>query len=195
MAEQNFNSKDFLRWEVKPIWRVTYPSVLVSATGQKSFTIFGVDRGSLDIVRNWEKIHSVERFNQGFVPKPGDYTFTIAVKENGDSFEKMRRLGKGGIMFDVECDLLRVNDQVYGDRPEEHTEDSTYTPWLQGFEQYLGCVINREGQTIEVATFPVREFEILFLQYAIKEISTGEFSAGTLTEGDGRFPRLDELGI
>lgn len=187
-------NKDFLRWEVKPIWKIYFPSELAGGD-QGSFTIYGVDRGSLDISRNWEKIQSVEQFNQGWIVKPTDFTFTIAVKENGDAFEKIRRLGKGGQMFDVECDLLRINDQIYGDRSVEHTEDETFTNWLQGFERYLGCVINREGQTIEQATFPVREFEIVFLQHAIKEIPTGEYEAEELREGDGRYPQLNELGI
>jgi hypothetical protein len=186
-------NKDFLRWEVKPIWRIYFPSSLVGGD-QSSFTIYGVDRGSLDISRNWEKIHSVEQFNQGYVVKPSDFTFTIAVKENGDAFEKLRRLGKGGQMFDVECDLLRINDQIYGDRPEEHDGESG-TDWMRGFEKYLGCVINREGQTVDLATFPVREFEIMFLQHAIKQIGSGDFEAEELREGDGRYPQLDELGI
>ena len=187
-------NKDFLRWEVKPIWKIFFPSELAGGD-QGSFTIYGVDRGSLDISRNWEKIQSVEQFNQGWIVKPTDFTFTLAVKENGDAFEKIRRLGKGGQMFDVECDLLRINDQIYGDRGVEHSEDDTFTNWLQGFERYLGCVINREGQTVEQATFPVREFEVIFLQHAIKEIPTGEYEAIELREGDGRYPQLNELGI
>ena len=161
--DPNFKPKDFLRWEVKPVWTVYFPSELAGGT-QSSFTIYGVDRGSLDIARNWDKIHSVEQFNQGFVAKPEDFTFTIAIKERGDAFEKFRRLAKGGVMFDVECDLLRdTSDQPYGSRPEEHTEDASYEPWMKGFEKYKGCVVMREGQTIELATFPVREFECEFL--------------------------------
>lgn len=186
-------NKDFLRWEVKPIWKIFFPSELAGGD-QTSFTIYGVDRGSLDISRNWEKIQSVEQFNQGWIVKPTDFTFTLAVKENGDAFEKIRRLGKGGQMFDVECDLLRINDQIYGDRKIDH-EGVTGTDWMRGFERYLGCVVNREGQTIEQATFPVREFEIVFLQHAIKQIANGDYEAIELREGDGRYPQLNELGI
>jgi len=188
---------DFMRWEVKPIWKISYPSTL-TGSNPTSFQIYGVDRGSMDITRNWDKIHSVEQFNQGFVAKPTDFTITIAVKEQGETFEKLRRLAKGGILFDVECDLLRdasgipVGDRSY-DRLIEQGE--TFTPWLQGFEQFLGCVVNREGQTIEQATFPVREFEITFLRHAIKEITTGDFAASKLMEGDGSYPGLDELNI
>jgi len=187
-------NKDFLRWEVKPVWVVYYPSELIGGE-QESFQIFGVDRGSLDISRNWDKIHSVEQFNQGWKAKPTDFTFTIAVKENGDSFEKMRRLSKGGIMFDVHCDVLRINDKIYGDRPEEHEEDDEYTPWMTGFEKYMGCIVLREGQTVDLAEFPVREFEVGFLRHAIKQVDSGEFEAEELVEGDGRYPSLDELGI
>ena len=192
MSEHN---KEYLRWEVKPIWKITFPSTLIG-TQEGTFTIFGVDRGGLDIVRNWDKIHSVEQFNQGFVAKPEDFTFTIAIKERGASFEKVRRLATGGVLFDVECDLLRESDSsIYGDRPEETTlqglED--YIPWLDGFEKYKGCIVQREGQTVELATFPVREFECEFLRHEIK--ASKNFQTGTLEEGDGTYPHLDDLSL
>lgn len=194
MGDTNHN-KEFLRWEVKPVWKISYPSILIGAPIE-TFIIFGVDRGGLDIVRNWDKIHSVEQFNQGFVAKPEDFTFTLACKERGSAFEKIRRLGIGGILFDVECDLLRENDSsIYGDRPEETTEAGLddYIPWLDGFEIYKGCLIQREGQTIELATFPVREFECEFLRHAIKE--SVNFQSGILEEGDGTYPHLDDLSL
>jgi len=189
------HNKEFLRWEVKPIWKVSYPSILISAPVD-TFTIFGVDRGGLDIVRNWDKIHSVEQFNQGFVAKPEDFTFTLACKERGNAFEKIRRLGIGGILFDVECDLLRETDSsIYGDRPEESAvgDIPAYIPWLDGFEVYKGCLIQREGQTIELATFPVREFECEFLRHTIKE--SANFQTGILEEGDGTYPKLENLSL
>jgi len=192
MSEHN---KEFLRWEVKPIWKISFPSTLIG-TPQDTFTIFGVDRGGLDIVRNWDKIHSVEQFNQGFVAKPMDLTFTIAIKERGSAFEKVRRLSMGGILFDVECDLIReVDSSIYGDRPEETTEQGLdgYIPWLDGFESYRGCIVQREGQTVELATFPVREFECEFLRHRIKE--SANFQTGTLEEGDGTYPHLSDLSI
>lgn len=188
----NEHNKDFLRWEVKPIWKIRYPSSLVGEE-EGSFTIFGVDRGSMDIVRNWEKIQSLEEFNQGYVAKPTDFTFTVAIKERGASFEKFRRLAKGGILFDVEVSVLRVNDQIYGDRPEEHTEDTTYNPWLDGFEKYLGCIVQRTGETVELATFPIREFECEFLRHAIKD--SREFQDIILIEGDGTNPSLSDLSL
>jgi len=185
---------DFLRWEVKPVWKVVFPSALVG-TLIGDFTIFGVDRGGLDIVRNWDKIQSVEQFNQGFVAKPEDFTFTIAIKERGASFEKMRRLGKGGVLFDVSCDLLREvgGSTIYGDRPEETDPAINYEPWMDGFEQYKGCIVQREGQTVELATFPVREFECEFLRHVIQ--ASTNFQAGSLEEGDGTFPHLADLSL
>jgi len=193
MSEHN---KEFLRWEVKPIWKISYPSTLIG-TPEETFTIFGVDRGGLDIVRNWEKIHSVEQFNQGFVAKPEDFTFTLASKERGEAFEKIRRLAIGGILFDVECDLLReVDDSIYGDRPEETVDAGLdgYVPWLDGFEKYKGCIVQREGQTVELATFPVREFECEFLRHVIKE-SVNFNTADELEEGDGTYPHLEDLSL
>ncbi len=221
--EDLIHRKEYLRWEVKPIWTVTYPSALVS-TQEGSFKIFGVDRGSLDIVRNWDKIHSVEQFNQGFVAKPEDFTFTIAVKETGGGYERLRRLAIGGILFDVTCGLLVETDgPAYGDRPEETGTDAVYEvdedgepvigddgepvlitpavtpyiPWMEGFEKYQACLVQREGQTVELATFPVREFECEFLRHKIMSTGTdGNFNTVTvLTEGDGTYPHLDNLSI
>jgi hypothetical protein len=191
------HNKEFLRWEVKPIWKIAYPSTLIGIPTE-TFTVFGVDRGGLDIVRNWEKIHSIEQFNQGFVAKPEDFTFTVAVKERGSSFEKLRRLGIGGIMFDVTCDLVREADKstIYGDRPEETTAAGleNYIPWLDGFENFKGCIVQREGQTVELATFPVREFECEFLRHAILE-SVNFNTVDDLEEGDGTYPHLDDLSL
>ncbi len=191
MSEHN---KEFLRWEVKPIWKINYPSALVGVL-VGNFTIFGVDRGGLDIVRNWDKIQSVEQFNQGFVAKPEDFTFTIAIKERGASFEKVRRLAKGGVLFDVECDLLREVDDstIYGDRPEETGALINYKPWMDGFEKYKGCIVQREGQTVELATFPVREFECEFLRHEIK--ASTNFNTAPIEEGDGTYPHLADLNL
>jgi hypothetical protein len=195
MTGESLN-KEFLRWEVKPIWKIRYPSELIGAE-VGTFTLFGVDRGGMDIVRNWEKIHSVEQFNQGFVAKPEDFTFTVAIKERGAGFEKMRRLAMGGILFDVTCDLVRENDSsIYGDRPEETVDEglNDYIPWLDGFEQFKGCLVQREGQTVELATFPVREFECEFLRHAI--LDSVNFNTGSeLVEGDGTYPHLDDLSL
>ena len=215
------HNKEFLRWEVKPIWKVRYPSVLVSAVADETFTIFGVDRGGLDIVRNWDKIHSVEQFNQGFVAKPEDFTFTIAIKERGSAFEKVRRLAMGGVLFDVSCSLVKEADEtaIYGDRPEESgvpeipvlDDDGNpvldadgnpivtpatpaYIPWMDGFEKYNGCIVQREGQTVELATFPVREFECEFLRHQIMKSSNFN-TAGSLEEGDGTYPHLADLSL
>ena len=60
-------NKDFLRWEVKPVWTVSWPSLFIAGSGgSKSIEVFGVNRASADISRNWEVIHSVEQFNQGY---------------------------------------------------------------------------------------------------------------------------------
>lgn len=198
---ETYPHKSFLRWEVKPIWKITYPSPgKIGSSDPEEFTLFGVDRGALDITRNWEKINSVEQFNQGFAAKPTDFVFTIAVKEKTPQFEKMRRLSKSGVYFDVECDVLRkASDLTHGDNQHgfgtETEAASTYVQWLDGFEQYIGCLVNREGSTVELGTIPIREFEIVFLEHAIKTSISGNFNTVSVSEGDGSFPTLDSLGI
>jgi len=204
MSLEDINSKNLMRWEVKPIWKVRYKSEKVGAPTDGEFTLFGVDRGSLDVVRNWEKINSVEQFNQGFAAKPTDFTITIAIKERTGGFEKLRRLSFGAIYFDIECDVLRKktadggvvthgsNQHGFGD--EKESED-TFVHWLDGFEKYIGCLVEREGQTVEIGTIPIREFEVVFLEREIMKSISGDFNTELISEGDGSFPDLDELGI
>lgn len=201
MSVEDINSKNFLRWEVKPIWKIRYPSEKIGAPTE-DFTIFGVDRSSLDVNRNWEKINSVERFNQGFAAKPTDFTMTIAVKERTSEFEKLRRLAFGAIYFDIQCDILRKktadsgvvthgdNQHGFGDE-----EETTYVQWLDGFEKYIGCLVQREGQTVEIGTIPIREFEIVFLEREIMESISGDFNDELISDGDGSFTDLEDLGI
>jgi len=197
------NRRNFLRWEVKPIWKIRYPSEKIGAF-EKDFTLYGVDRGSLDVVRNWEKINSVEQFNQGFVAKPTDFTITIAMKELSSEFEKFRRLAFGAIYFDIECDILRkttANSGVVTHGNNQHgfgaeaSSSAEYVHWLDGFEKYIGCLVEREGQTVEIATIPIREFEIVFLSREIRSSISKNFNLTTISDGDGSFVDTDELGI
>jgi len=188
------NNKDFLWWEVKPVWKVSAPSVIVG-TPTINFTIFGVERSSGEINRDWERIHSVEQFNQGFVAKPADIRFTIAVKEHGHAFEQLRRLAKGAIIFDVTCDLIRddiAESGYYGDNKGE-LSDVDYTQWMDGFEKYIGCVVSRESQTIEIGAFPIREFECMALRHVILE--SENYNEDSLVEGDGTFPDFADLNL
>lgn len=190
------NNKDFLQWEVKPVWYVSAPSIIVGAS-QGDFAVFGVERSSGEINRDWERIHSVEQFNQGFVAKPPDIRFTIAVKEHGKAFENLRRLAKGGIIFDVRCDLIRdlvAEEGYYGDNKGE-IADSNFIQWMDGFERYVGCVVGRESQTIEIGAFPIREFECLALRHVINESESGNYNTEDLVEGDGVHPDFSNLGI
>jgi len=188
--------KAFLKWEVKPVWKITYPSRLVGGT-QKEIIIFGVDRSMPDIVRDYARIHSVEQFNQGYVPRPSDFRITIAAKENGAAFEVIRRLSIGGIMFDIQCDVLSadteapvINKSAYN---EEELENF-YGTWMTkisdgkivigGMEQFIGCVVTRESSTVDVGTIPVREFECMALRHAILDDVD-------LIEGDGTFPEVN----
>lgn len=185
--------KAFLRWEVKPVWYITYPSMLLAADG-KRLPIFGVDRTMPDIVRDYARIHSVEQFNQGYVPRPSDFRVTLALKENGAAFEIVRRLGIGGVMFDVECDILSddivlplTNTSVY----DAVELEAFYGTWMTtisggkvvigGMEKFIGCVITRESSTVDVGIIPVREFECMALKHAILDDVD-------LIEGDGTFP-------
>lgn len=204
MSLEDSNSKNLLRWEIKPIWKIGYPSEKIGVAPTDFFPLLGVDRTSLDVVRNWEKINSVEQFNQGFVAKPTDFTITIAMKERTAEFEKFRRLSFGAIYFDIQCDILRKtsatdskithgsNQHGFGDEKEL---DDVYVNWLDGFEKYIGCLVEREGQTVEIATIPIREFEIVFLEREIMKSISGDFNAELISEGDGSFPDTDELGI
>ncbi len=184
-------NKDFLNFRVKPLWKLSWNSILEAPTDTDSVKIYGVERGSLDVVKNWEKINSVEQFNQGWVPKPTDFTFTIAVKENGKSFEVLRRLDMSATMFDVNCDILRETGGGKG-----LDNNAVFETWIKGFENYLGCVINRAGQTVEIGEYPIREFEIMFLRRQIQIIDAdGEPTGEYVQEGDGSFPTLESLGI
>jgi len=179
------NNNDFLRWEVKPVWIVSVKSEITGVASEYDFEILGLNRSAGDINRNWEKVHSVEQFNQGRVAKPSDMTITIALKENGNPFEAMRRVSKGAIEFDIRCDL--IND-VSSHANSEITNIAGKNVWLRGFEKFIGCVVMRESQTIEIAEFPVREFECDALRHEIMGIDIGEATLLPLIEGDGNYP-------
>lgn len=180
------NNNDFLRWEVKPVWIVSFKSEIVgSGAGSHSFEVLGLNRSAGDINRNWEKIHSVEQFNQGRAAKPSDFTITLAVKENGDAYEALRRLSKGAIEFDVRCDL--ISDSVGNIKGLPHP--AAKHVWMKGFEKFIGCVVTRESQTIEIAEIPVREFEC----DALRHVILGYEDLQELVEGDGTFPSVNAL--
>ena len=172
------NNNDFLRWDVKPVWKVIVKSVITGKVAEYEFEILGLNRSAGDINRNWEKIQSVEQFNQGRVAKPSDFTITIALKENGNAFEAMRRISKGAIEFDIVCDL--INDL--------RTNIADKNVWMKGFEKFIGCVVSRESQTIEIAEFPVREFECDALRHEIMGVEVDGTSLEPLIEGDGTYP-------
>ncbi len=178
---------DFLRWDVKPVWIVSVVSTIAggSNVGEYEFEILGLNRSAGDINRNWEKVHSVEQFNQGRIAKPSDFTITIAIKENGNSFEAMRRISKGAIEFDIRCDL--INEVLsHNDSPTINIAGNSV--WLKGFEKFIGCIVMRESQTIEIAEFPVREFECDALRHQIMGIETDDLD---LIEGDGTYPMAE----
>lgn len=167
-------------FNVKPVWKLRFPSTLITDQfDADGIIIYAVQRGSLDITRNWTVLNSVEQYRQGFIAGPPDLSITIAVREHGKAFEALRRLGKTATLFDVYCDILRVSDL-----PGVSEDDV----WMRGFEEFQGCVINREGQTIDVGDFPVREFEIMFMRHALKERLADGTDGGIFTEGDGTFP-------
>lgn len=178
------NNNDFLRWDVKPVWTVTFKSDIIGAgSGTHSFEVLGLNRSAGDISRNWEKIHSVEQFNQGRSAKPGDYTITIAVKENGNAYEALRRLSKGAVEFDISCDLIADAAGVV----KGSLNAAGKHVWMKGFEKFVACVCTRESQTIEIGEFPVREFECDALRHIIMKY--GDLKA--LVEGDGTYPTKD----
>ncbi|HEC39715.1 hypothetical protein LCGC14_1040560 [marine sediment metagenome] len=179
------NNNDFLKWEVKPVWVVSVKSEITGIASEYDFEILGLNRSAGDINRNWEKVHSVEQFNQGRVAKPSDFTITIALKENGNPYEAMRRVSKGGIEFDIRCDL--INDvSSHADSPTQNIAGKSV--WMKGFEKFIGCVVMRESQTIEIAEFPVREFECDALRHEIMGIDVDGTSLDALIEGDGTYP-------
>ena len=179
---------DFLRWEVKPVWIVVVKSEITGVVAEYEFEILGLNRSAGDINRNWEKVHSVEQFNQGRIAKPSDMTITVALKENGNSFEAMRRISKGAIEFDIRCDL--INDVTsHKDSPTINAAGKQV--WLKGFEKFIGCIVDRESQTIEIAEFPVREFECDALRHEIMGVDIEGASLGSLIEGDGTFPMTE----
>ena len=178
------NNNDFLRWEVKPVWTVVVKSEITGVVAEYEFEILGLNRSAGDISRNFEKVHSVEQFNQGRVPKPSDFTITIALKENGNSYEAMRRISVGAIEFDIRCDLISDTEGVKGS-----PNIAGNHVWMKGFEKFIGCVVQRESQTIEIAEFPVREFECDALRHSILGYDVSDTSSlAELIEGDGTFP-------
>ena len=179
------NNNDFLRWDIKPVWVVVAKSEMTGVAAEFTFEILGLNRSAGDINRNWEKVHSVEQFNQGRVAKPSDFTITVAIKENGNSFEAMRRISKGGIEFDIRCDL--IND-VPSHTDSEVVNAAGRKVWMKGFEKFIGCVVMRESQTIEIAEVPVREFECDALRHSILGYIVDETTTLTeLIEGDGTY--------
>jgi len=172
------NNNDFLRWEVKVVWKVIVKSVITGVASEYEFEILGLNRSAGDISRNWEKVHSVEQFNQGRVAKPSDFTITIALKENGNSYEAMRRISKGAIEFDIVCDLIH----------DLRTNIAGNNVWMKGFEKFIGCVVSRESQTIEIAEFPVREFECDALRHEIMGVTVDGVDVPDMIEGDGTYP-------
>lgn len=189
--------KNFLQWKVKPIWKLLIPSSTIGSVVD-TIPIYGVDRGSLDISHNWVKINSVEQHNQGFADTPTDFRITIAVKEQGRGFESMRRLSAGGKLFDIQCDLLRQGTPSVdvGNLPNEYGITlSTYIPWMDGFEMYIGCIVQREGQTIDIGAFPIREFEVEFLERKILPTSSNQYNTQDIKHGNGVFNSLSDLGI
>jgi len=188
-------TKHFGTFKVKPVWKLITVSSLLSADAGIEIQLYGVDRGSLDIVRNWEKINSVEHFNQGWAKHPTDFTVTIAMKTKGTPFEKMRRIGPGNIMFDIELDILKSNNVPVGGLSEDEATDlglpAGWVPWLVGYEGYLGCVIQREGRVIEIGGIPVQEFECGFLKREIKPFEFYGYDTSSIEEGDGTTPSVD----
>ena len=185
----SINNNDFLRWDVKPVWIVSFKSDIIgSGAGEYSFEVLGLNRSAGDISRNWEKIHSVEQFNQGRSAKPGDFTITIALKENGDAYEAMRRLSKGAIEFDIRCDLI---SDVSSHQDSPSTNAAGKHVWMKGFERFIACVCMRESQTIEIGEIPVREFECDALRHQIMGYNTTKENLVALIEGDGTYPTKD----
>ena len=184
------NNNDFLKWDVKPIWTASYPSVIEGGTNFQTIELFGSNRSVADIGREWEVVHSIDQFRQGYVAKPSDIRFTIAVKEQTYSFEAMRRIAIGGILFDVICDIAvdPIAGGAVGDveSPQQGTwlrgPNSSGSIVIGGYEKYIGCVVVRESQTIETGEIPIREFECLALRRSISD------GLKELIEGDGTYP-------
>jgi hypothetical protein len=177
------NNRDFLRWEIKPIWKVVFKSIMNgSEAAAYEFEILGLNRSNSEITRNWEKIHSVEQFNQGRTVKPSDFIFTIAVKENGKAYEALRRLAIGGVEFDVQCDLIQ---DVASHSNSPVNNPANVHVWMKGFEKFYGCVITRESVPIEIATMPVREFQCDALRHGIMQYNADSDSFSEIIEGDG----------
>lgn len=181
----SFNSPrtEFETWDVRLKWTVEYPSEFFGTndTSQNQFDVWGVDRGSITIARNLTKISSLEQYNQGFVNGIPDITITILQKESGPAFEIMRRISTSDIPFDLRLSL--VSDKA----------DNTITqPWMDGYEEYLGCRVLNERTNYNIAEFPVREFECMAMRRRVNGatgISLGDQSVSIddLVEGDGTY--------
>lgn len=186
--------KDLYKISIKPVWKVTVPSEISPDDYNESkgpdgtFTVYGVESGGLDINHNWEKLNSVEQYGQGWLKKPDDNTFTIAVKERGSAFENMRRISAAGLTFDVLADATTDDLKDVSDSDRIHE-------WLEGLDKFTGCIVLRESQTINYGEMPIREYECGFLRHIIKSPSEGDFSAqtGGIVEGDGNFTDAEDI--
>lgn len=179
--------KTFLEWDVKPVFTVDYPSEATGNDSQGSFQVFGLESASGELMRNYEYINSVEQHLQGYKKMASELTITLVVKEQGGAFEKLRRLGKSGTLFDVSCNLVKniTSSEHRGGSHENAPE------WMDGFEQWIGCIINRESQTIEIGDIPVREFECMALSHRIK--TADNYNTASVDEGDGVPPSLSDV--
>lgn len=179
--------ENFKGWDVRLIWNVRYPSSLYTATGVGSnFEVYGADRSSISIARNLTRINSLEQYNQGYINGVPDIRITIFEKEEGPSFELLRRLSARNIPFDVELNLY----------PAGEDNDFGMGDWMNGYEKFLGCRVINERSNYNIAEFPVREFECMALRHSIAtpdaDIVLGQESVSTSTvgetiEGDGTY--------
>lgn len=183
-------TNNFKTWDVKLQWTVTYPS---NASEQSSFEIYGVDRDSEEIVRNLFKISSLEEYGQGWGNGIPDMSITIFTKENGPSFEAMRRLSSTETEFDLELTLV----------PDENPEGQLDWEWMDGYEVWKRCRVNRERSNHNIAEIPIREFECLALRRKIKTAgavitmedgeTTLNYTSSGIEEGDGSYAEMIDL--
>lgn len=190
----------FRKWDVRLQWEVSYPSLSVS---QNKFKIYGVDRDSEEIARNLFKISSLEEYGQGWGNGIPDMSITIFTKEQGPSFEAMRRLAATETEFDLELSLVPEENP---DESGDYLDDEYNIEWMDGYEVWIRCRVNTERSNHNIAEFPLKEFGCVALRRKIRgpggviTLEDGEtkldytsLDDDEINEGDGSYSEMIDL--
>ena len=143
---------------------VRYPSAWVGTAGQPK--IIGlIDSFAPRKTTPHDAIHSLSEHGQGFASRPGEYIVEITTKPFGDGFDILQACQNGDRYFDI---ILQPLDEYEG-ITEEQTEGLGNNPsaWSPGYEVFIGCKVNDEGERYAVGTVPTVTFTCQALRFQL----------------------------